>query len=463
MDTLTRAIRDAADQAPDDLGVSSGQWVRQAWRSGRRRRLARGVASGAGLAAAAAVIVSLVLSGLGGMPSATVPADGSSRADRVGVSSYPQRIGHQWWVRGLPETPGPMAALIDVGHRNGESFSSAWEAVAPSGRRYLLDHEVGANDVWPVLSPDGTRVATITSATERLVVHDLVAGTSVVAPEVGPQVDGGARFQVAGQSPGFFSPAGHLALLFTNSVGPSGVMVVDSATGAVAEVPRMDQPAGWLDDDRLLGRLVAELPDAELANDTGVDLVVWDRRTGLTTDLRRIDLPAQSNPNIITSLDGQFWGSLRSDGTLWLSYTRDVPNGSVAGNQQLVGFDPLTGARVSLDGRPDPTADPVVSEDWTMGERSWQGSTPLQGGREGVPVAPLGRPDTPIVVVDGGVEASQLIWARDAIDGSPTWSPLGTSTFAPFWWWKELVLLVAVLAATRWWAVHRRRSQEQPE
>lgn len=135
-----------------------------------------------------------------------------------------------------------------------------------------------------------------------------------------------------------------------------------------------------------------------------------------------------------------------------------MPNGSVAGNQQLVGFNPTTGERVGIDGRPDPTADPVVSEDWTRGERSWQGSTPLQGGREGVPVAPLGRPDTPIVVVDGWVEASQLIWARDAIDGSPTWSPFGTSTFLAWWWWKEIALAALVLGAGRWWLARRRRA-----
>ncbi len=82
METLNRAMRDAADDAPRSLGLSEGQWADSSWRAGRRRRAVRGAAAGAGLAAAAALVVSLVVSGVGGMPSAAVPADGSSRSVR---------------------------------------------------------------------------------------------------------------------------------------------------------------------------------------------------------------------------------------------------------------------------------------------------------------------------------------------------------------------------------------------
>ncbi len=95
METLSRALRDAADDAPTTLDVSAEEWVSTSWRSGRRRRAVRGVAAGAGLAAAAALVVSLVVSGVGGMPSASVPADGSSRSSREAVTSYPQRIVSQ--------------------------------------------------------------------------------------------------------------------------------------------------------------------------------------------------------------------------------------------------------------------------------------------------------------------------------------------------------------------------------
>ncbi len=114
METLSRALRDAADDAPTTLDVSAEEWVSTSWRSGRRRRAVRGVAAGAGLADAAALVVSLVVSGVGGMPSASVPADGSSRSSREAVTSYPQRIGHQWCVRDLPTAPGPIAAVVQT-------------------------------------------------------------------------------------------------------------------------------------------------------------------------------------------------------------------------------------------------------------------------------------------------------------------------------------------------------------
>lgn len=462
MDTLTRAMRDAADDAPTTLDVADEQWVESSWRSGRRRRAVRGVAAGAGLAAAAAVVVSLVVSGIGGMPSASVPADGSSRSGRVGVSSYPQRIGHQWWVRDLPDRPGPVAGLLEEAYQDGD-LGTTWEVVGPRGTRYVTPHLTGRNDAYPVLSDDGTRVATLspTSGGERLIVHDLVTGRKVTAPEVGPQVEGGVRFQVAGQSPGFFSPVtGRLALLVANP-DPSvtdRVVVIDSETGAATGVPVMKQAAGWLDDDHLVGRTFSD--DALVpADDRRPEIVVWDARSGRTQSLGRAEVP-DPGPGLTASLRGQWWGALRSDGTLWL--TVDVYRSGVEGSspaQWLLGYDVPSLRRVGLDGRPATTPAPVeLHEQDAAEQQQWRGTTPLSnGGSQPPQLTPVGRPDDHLVVIQESVPVTQVTWAQDAIDGSPSWAPFGTSTFALFWWWKEIVLTVLALAGWRWWVVRRRR------
>ena len=117
MDTLTRAMRDAADDAPTTLDVGGEEWVSTSWRSGRRCRVVRGVAAGAGLAAAAALVVSLVVSGVGGMQSASVPADGSSGASRDGVTSYPPGLSPRARPSRVPsaEIAGKVFASISLG------------------------------------------------------------------------------------------------------------------------------------------------------------------------------------------------------------------------------------------------------------------------------------------------------------------------------------------------------------
>ena len=150
----------------------------------------------------------------------------------------------------------------------------------------------------------------------------------------------------------------------------------------------MDQPGGWLDNDRLLGRLVPEYADGAAARDTGVDLVVWDRRTGTTRAFGRVERPRTPQSGGVNSLNGQHWGALRRDGTLWVSYTVDLPSGSLS--SRLLGFDPTSGVRVRLDGVPDPSAEPVVIDDTFVQGQSWRGDTPLsQPGEVGRARLPL--------------------------------------------------------------------------
>lgn len=470
MNTLTRVMRDAADDAPVTLDVGEQEWVDSSWRTGRRRRAVRGAAAGAGLAAAAALVVSLVVSGVGGMPSASVPADGSSRSSGGGVSSYPQRIGHQWWVRDLPASPGPVAGVLSV--HVGDGSGDAWQVLTPRGARYRLPTTPMSGGTFPAVSADGTRVGWLANDGAYRV-QDLLSGHQTRFPQLGTaNLDGsskrtfvgGRAYGLAMQFPGFFSPSGDALAVVGFGASPSdwsGVLVLQD-DGSVTEVAGLDQPAGWLDADRLVGRTVAEETgtDKTQPGDTGVDLVVWDRRTGLTTPLVRVELP-EPTPRTINDAFGQFWGAVRSDGTLWVSYSVSLPDGSVSSNQQLVGYALPTGRPVSLDGRPVTAPQPLALReqgDLVSYQRFWHGSSPL-GGTEGendLRVVTVPRPHDLLVVTDPVVHANQVIWAQDAIDGSPSWSPFGTSTFLPLWWWKEITLAVLALAAARWWLTRRR-------
>jgi hypothetical protein len=459
MDTLTRAMRDAADAAPTTLDIGDEQWVESSWRSGRRRRAVRGVAAGAALAAAAAVVVSLVVSGIGGMPSASVPADGSSHSDRVGVSSYPQRIGHQWWVRDLPDRHAPVAGLLRVSTAD----TSEWQAVSPTGARYRLPAEGPDVDVFPAVSADGTRVAYFQGGLDRWLVHDLPTGRRWLFSEVGGPQGGRAaddprgdpEYRSVGQNPAFFSPDGELLALLTSD----GPVVLSTVDGSVVPVTGMGQAGGWLDDDHLLGRVLPgeESPGVQ-ADPRAVQLVVWDRRTGRTSPGTRLELP-DPGAGRVADPQGQWWGALRADGTLWLDVVV-TPVGGGAQERWLLGYDPTSGSRVDREGRPtsyDGPPAPSPDDVEALFGRQWRGTAPLAGTDGGGSIWADGRV---IVAVQSDVlDTGPIVFARDAINGSPSWTPFGTTDLLVLWWWKEIALVALVLGAWRWRVVrHRRRA-----
>ncbi len=90
-----------------------------------------------------------------------------------------------------------------------------------------------------------------------------------------------------------------------------------------------------------------------------------------------------------------------------------------------------------------------------MGQQ-WRRTTPLSSAGEPPEFTPVGRPDDHLVVVDPSADVQRVIWAQHAIDGSPSFAPLGTWTFLPLWWWKEIALAALAFWAARWWLVRRR-------
>lgn len=217
-----------------------------AWSQGRRRRRLRH--------ATAATVVLAVL-GVGAatlpfihQPLPFAPADGGGS---TAVEGYPERIGHQWWVRDLPAKPGPMALLMQrVVHRDTYDQPAVWEAVSESGQRWRIPGVYGGYDDYPSLSPDGRRLAYLSGARGPYVIRDLVSGVVTTFPSVGPAVGTSERtYATQGQAPAFWSPDGQHVVMagFRNEPSLSGRALVLGIDGSVQLAHGRGFPAGWLD------------------------------------------------------------------------------------------------------------------------------------------------------------------------------------------------------------------------
>ncbi|MBD3783365.1 MAG: hypothetical protein IE926_10495 [Micrococcales bacterium] len=447
MDTLTEAMHTAADAAPTSLAPEAS--AAAAWRRGRRRRLATWVGTAGTVLALLLLVVGVALAPLG-LPRAAVPAGDPSRH---GVTAYPQRLGHQWWVRDLPASGAPVAGAVEVVEGDVPGF----QVFAADGTRYRLPGGAAPGD-WPAVSPDGTHVGYLPAGDGAAYrVLDLGTGQATGYPQVGTAngaLDGGGfvggrRYGVGGQYPSFFSPDGvRLAVTGFGPGGWNGVLVLEE--GRPTEVPGMDMAGGWLDDDRLLGRRVGEGSNRL----DGLDLVVWDRRTGRTQPLGTLSLAAPAGS--VDEVHGQWWGTVRGDDTLWVAFdehTQD-PQGPFDSRSGTAGWRLPDLTPVDLDGRPLARQQPTWLETTPDFGLEWAGDRPAaRGGHALLRAASDGG--GPLVVAEDSLTTGSVVWARDALDGRPTWSPFGTSTWLVAWWWKEAALGVLVLVA--WWAWWRRR------
>lgn len=453
MDTLTRRMREAAELAPERLDTEPAGHTVDVWRQGRRRHHIRAMAHMGGVLGLLAVVAALVLGTAKVLPDALLPADGGTH---TGVTAYPQRLGHQWWVSDLDDRSDPVAAIVQV--VDVESGEDEWQALSARGERRRLQGSSSAGETFPAVSPNGERVAYLQMPENRWVIRDLRQGTWWTFPKVrmssaeatAPPAPG-APYAMAAQSPAVFSPSGDALALLTLE----GPIVIDTTDGSVREVVGMDQAAGWVDDDRLVGRSWGPTP-SPVAGDTSVDITVWSRSTARTDVLGPIDLdglPLQG------ALDSQRWGTVRADRTLWVATTGEAAEGR---RQAGVSLPDLRPVDIAGDPAPSLVWYDLKAERTSTGATAWRDTQPVTfvdvpDGRQVQPS--LDSVSTaPITVVEPSTDVHRIIWADDALNGSPSFTLFGTSTAWWAWWWKEIALVVLGIGVLVRWRRRRHTS-----
>jgi hypothetical protein len=194
-------LHDLLDDLARTEPVAAPALAERAWTAGRRRRLRVRLQAGIGVAAALALLALVV-------PPVTqgVPAAPFARGSGAAVDGYPERIGRQWWVRDLPDRPGPLAAVLE---RTGD-----WYAVRADGHRWRLPEDERGIQVV-ALSDDGRLLGHLQAPHGPYVVHDVVSGRRTRFPDVKGHlgITERSRFQVHAQTPARFSPDGRYLLL----------------------------------------------------------------------------------------------------------------------------------------------------------------------------------------------------------------------------------------------------------
>ncbi|WP_155372701.1 TolB-like translocation protein [Catellatospora vulcania] len=446
---MTSRLSDAFDDltaevAPfvvrDDLG-------RTAWRAGRRRRTRRLLTTSSLAVTALAVLAMTVLPWAGG-PRALTPAGGEA-----GVTGYPQRIGHQWWIGELPERPGPVAGLVEIVDQ--ESETDGWHVFSEHGHLWRLAPHFGGTGDWPALSPDGRRLGYLTDQDGPYVIRDLATGRTTSFPSIGDATIGRpSAYLVAGQSPNFWSPDGAHLLLHASLPPVTPGAAILGMDGSVRFAPRNDlgHPAGWAGDDRLVW--VKATGDDPAAPGYAV--------TATTTDLAGAPVGA------VTLRPADGW---RQDGHLnqWSPATSPDGTELLVSEYLSAGEDRAAVRRFSLsDGgeRGSATVDHVT----TPCGASWAGDVPavplnLPDTGEGYASTVLLEPAGPrrVVTADPELDTRCLIWAAGALAGEPHGWPFGLATPWWTWWWREILVGVWMLAAVASvWACRIRRPLPSP-
>lgn len=219
----------------------------RAWADGRgRRRRRRALES---VAAGAAVLALLLALGPALVGAGALPGPSSAGSAGQAVDGHPERIGRQWWVRDLPDRPGPLAALLQTVEQRGTyDERDGWHAVAADGHRWRLASDA-SDDFAPALSPDGRLLGMLLADEGPYVVHDLVTGERTAHEDVSGQV-GQARttpHRIAAQHPSSWSPDGRWIAV----QGDPEVLLLDVGAGTVRSLPRLGPLVGFAGPDRL--------------------------------------------------------------------------------------------------------------------------------------------------------------------------------------------------------------------
>jgi hypothetical protein len=425
----------------------AGRWLRPG--GGGWRRM-----TAAGLMAVVAALVAII----------AVPVAEEARTLRPGdreaaVSGHPVRVGHQWWVRDLPERPGPAAGLVDLVRENPrESTPRGWFVVSERGHRWRLPAEwdTGVN---PTLSPDGRFVGYLAAREGPYVIHDLSTGEKAEFGQIGDGESGPAgqpRFVLFDQQPSHWSPAGTRVQVrgFDHSDDTTRLLV-PGVDGTFTTHERWGDdvspahPVGWVDEDTvlLLSWTAAEEPSASL------DVVV--REVSLDSEVRRT-LPLQPATPWHTDFLDQFAGTVSpgADRLLVLDDDRD-------GQQWTRIFSLRDGTEL---------ADPVWTPLHPVCQATWAGAAPAvpmqvvaeDGTYHAVTAVVDGEQARQIVVAEPRLGSRCFVWASDALAGEARGGLFGTYDAEWTWWWREiaaaLLIAVALLIGLRARVVRRRRS-----
>jgi hypothetical protein len=406
-----------------------------AWAAGRRRRWRHRVFVAGAVAAVLAVVGPSILAAA---DRARTIQPAGSRGERV-VNGYPQRIGHQWWRRELPDRPGPMAGIFvrSPEHPWGSSRDE-WIAVSETGHQWLIPtaQDSGANA--PTLSNTGRYLGYFPHYDRSpFVIHDLVSGHKTVLRNVSPHMSRSAHsIMVHVQTPAFWAPDDSRVLLFTVS-GPPNDNVLLTPGGEVDHVRGGRFPAGWVGSDRLAFMEYVEQDNGAIKSAT---ITVVD--TSGAVDRRvRLDLPRAFRQ---TSSGMSQWSAATSpDGRSVAVLLDELAEASVY--QFSLQDGRLLSGPAGVDGAAD------------ICPLGWRGAQPVvptypHDARGALAVLPGASPRA-LVVAEPGLGATCLMLASSAVQGEPHGGLLGTTTAWWSWWWREALLAGAAVMLI--WVVRR--------
>lgn len=441
-DSLSDLVREVPEHVvPDDL-------AHRAWAAGRRRRWRRR-ATAAGVAAAVLAVVGSSI-----MPAAewmqTVQPAGS-QGERV-VDGYPQRIGHQWWVRELPDRPGPMAGIfVRTPAEPSDSSEDEWIAVSETGHQWRIPTAQSSGAHAPTLSSTGRYLGYFPhDRRPPFVVHDLVSGERTVLRDVWPHGTGeGHPNMIHWQTPAFWAPDDSRVLLFTVS-GPVDDNLLLTPKGQIEHVRAGGYPAGWVGTDHLAFLSYDERDNGGVTRAT---ITVVDT-SGAVKKRVDLDLPRAfrqtsgglSQWSAVASPDGRSVAVLLDDSPDSSVYRFSLQNGS------------LLSGPVYVNGAGDICA------------LGWSGQQPVvptypDQANGALAVLAGSRPHA-MVVSQPSLHAGCLTLAASAGNGDPHGGLFGTSTSWWSWWWKEALLAGAAVVTLVWTlrrAVARRRDATNAE
>ena len=272
---MTAPLHDLLDDLAESGRPDARRLGELAWTGGRARRRRRRALTAA-TAGAAGLVVLLLLGPVLAGTRPPLPGPSFARPSASAVEGHPERIGRQWWVRGLPDRPGPVAALLQtVEEHETHDEPDGWHAVAADGHRWRVP-STASDQFPPALSPDGRLLGGLTADEGPYVVRDLVSGERTVFEEVGGDLEStpAARRRIGVQQPSSWSPDGRRIAV----EGGGGVTLLDTVTGTSSVLPRTGPFVGFAGPDRLAW-LVDERGDPTAAGDRAegpVRLVLTD-------------------------------------------------------------------------------------------------------------------------------------------------------------------------------------------